>query len=133
MTTYLSTNTDIALVNALTQSINLYLPQTISGKNIYIKDAAGTSQKSTITVLTQGSDSFEDGSVRQVLNQPYGSYILSYSTNKWFTTGGTYFNTLNVSSVLTQTISSISISTASVDDLSTRPRRWPCSIRWRGP
>ena len=113
-TTYFSTNTDIGLVNALNQSVNIYLPQTISGKNIYIKDAAGTSQKSTITIFTQGSDSFEDGSVKQVLNQPYGSYILSYSTNKWFTTGGTFYNTMNVSTIVSGFISTNSISSTSL-------------------
>lgn len=113
-TTYLSTNTDIGLINALTQSVNVYLPQTISGKNIYIKDAAGTSQKSTITIFTQGSDTFEDGSVTQLLNQPYGSYELSYSTNKWFITGGTFYNTMNVSTIVSGFISTPTISTASL-------------------
>ena len=110
---YFSTNTDLGLVNALNQSLNLYLPLNApNGKSLFIKDANGNSFKSTITVLTQGSDTFEDGSVQQIINSPYESIQLAYTTtsNKWYITGGTMFNTMNVSTLRTQAISSINIS-----------------------
>ena len=76
--TYFSTNTDLGLVNALNQSLSLYLPLNApNGKSLYIKDAAGNSYKSTITVLTQGSDTFEDGSVQQLINSPFESLQLA--------------------------------------------------------
>lgn len=112
-TAYFSTNTDLGLVNALNQSLNLYLPLNApNGKSLFIKDANGNSFKSTITVLTQGSDTFEDGSVQQIINSPYESIQLAYTTtsNKWYITGGTMFNTMNVSTVRSQAISTINIS-----------------------
>ena len=110
---YFSTNTDLGLVNALNQSLSLYLPLNApNGKSLFIKDAAGNSFRSTITVLTQGSDTFEDSSVQQIINTPYESIQLAYTTttNKWFITGGTMFNTMNVSTIRTQAISTINIS-----------------------
>jgi len=118
---YFSTNTDLGLVNALNQSLNLYLPLNApNGKNIFIKDANGNSFRSTITVLTQGSDTFEDGSVQQLINTPYESMQLSYNATKWYITGGTMYNTMNVSSVRTNliTVNSISSSYLTVSSLS---------------
>ena len=53
-TAYFSTNTELGLVNALNQNLTLYLPQNApTGKSIFIKDAAGNSLVSTITVRPQ--------------------------------------------------------------------------------
>ena len=125
---YFSTNTDLGLVNALNQSLNLYLPLNApNGKSLFIKDANGNSFKSTITLLTQGSDTFEDGSLQQIINSPYESIQLAYTTtsNKWYITGGTMFNTMNVSTLRTQAISTINISslTASFSTLNTVDQR----------
>ena len=110
-TTWFSTNTDLGLVNALTQSLTLYLPlNSPQGKNIFVKDATGNSFRSTISVRTQGVDTFEDGSLIQTLNSAYESIQLNYSANKWYITGGTMFNTMSVSTIRTQAISTISIS-----------------------
>ena len=115
-TANIATNTELALVTTLTQSLTLNLPNNApTGKSLYIKDAAGTSVNSTITILTQGSDTFEDGSVKQILNQSYGSYQLTYNPTKWYITGGTFYNTINISSVTTQ----ILISTNTISSLYT--------------
>jgi len=130
---YFSTNTDLGLVNALNQSLNLYLPLNApNGKSLFIKDATGNSFKSTITVLTQGSDTFEDGSIQQFINTPYESIQLAYTTtsNKWYITGGTMFNTLNISTLRSQAISTVSISslTASFSTLRTVDQRLQSTV-----
>ena len=124
-TTYFSTNTELGLVNALTQSLTVFLPQApINGKSIFIKDAAGNANNSTITIQTQGSDTFEiDSSTKQVINQPFGSYQLTYSSGlaKWYITGGTFFNTMTISSITTNVLSnttSISSSYVTLSSLS---------------
>ena len=130
---YFSTNTDLGLVNALNQSLSLYLPLNApNGKSLFIKDAAGNSFRSTITVLTQGSDTFEDSSVQQIINTPYESIQLAYTTttNKWFITGGTMFNTMNVSTIRTQAISTINISslTTTFSSLTTVDQRLQSTV-----
>ena len=124
-TTYFSTNTELGLVNALTQSLTVFLPQNSpNGKNIFIKDAAGNANKSTITIQTQGSDTFEIyATTKQVINQPFGSYQFTYNSApaKWYITGGTFFNTMNISSVTTNILSNttnISSSYISLSSLS---------------
>jgi hypothetical protein len=75
-TAYFSRNTDLGLVSALNQSLNLYLPLNApNGKSLFIKDATGNSFKSTISVLTQGADTFEDGSVQQLINTPVQIFL----------------------------------------------------------
>ena len=112
-TTYFSTNTELGLINALTQSLTVYLPQNApTGKNIFIKDAAGNSLFSTVTIQAQGSDTFEDGSTKQLLNSAYESMQLTYNPTKWYITGGTMFNTMNISSVITKNLNAINISTS---------------------
>jgi hypothetical protein len=108
---YFSTNTELGLINALTQSLTVYLPQnSVQGKSLFIKDAAGTSLFSTITVQTQGSDTFEDGSTKQFLNSAYESMQLVYNAQKWYITGGTMFNTMTISTLRTQAVSTNTIS-----------------------
>jgi len=112
-TAYFSTNTELGLINALTQSLTVFLPSNaIQGKSMFLKDAAGTSLFSTITIATQGSDIFEDGSIRQYLNSPYESMQLAYNPPKWYITGGTMFNTMNISSVTTNILTTNNISSS---------------------
>ena len=120
-TAYFSTNTELGLVNALTQSLTVYLPQNSpTGKNLFIKDAAGNSLFSTVTIQAQGSDTFEDGSTKQLLNSAYESMQLTYNPTKWYITGGTMFNTMNISSVITNNLNATNISSsyATVSSLS---------------
>ena len=113
-TSYFSTNTELGLINAITQSLSIYLPLTpVNGKNLFIKDAIGNSQFSTITILTQGSDTFEDNSTQQIMNTAFKSMQLTYNSNKWYITGGNMYNTMNVSTFKSQQISSINVSTVS--------------------
>ena len=113
-TANIAINTELALVTSLTQSLTLNLPNNSpTGKNLFIKDAAGNSSVYTITIQTQGSDTFEDGSTKQLLNQSFGSYQLTYNPTKWYITGGTFYNSMNISSVTTKKlISTITISTS---------------------
>lgn len=113
-TAYFSTNTELGLVSTLTQSLILNLPNNPqTGKILFIKDAGGSSVNSTITIQAQGSDTFEDGSTKQLLNQSFGSYQLTYNPTKWYLTGGTFYNSMNISSVTTQKlISTTTISTS---------------------
>ena len=123
-TAYFSTNTELGLVNALNQSLTLYLPQTpLTGKSIFIKDAAGNSLVSTITVRPQGTDIFEDGSVFQTLNSAYESLQLVYNSGKWYINGGTMFNTVRTSTlqalnVFTSNLSSLNTSVSTLADSS---------------
>jgi len=126
-TTWISTNTELGLINALTQSLTVYLPNDApQGKNLFVKDAAGNSVQSTITLTTQGLDTFENGSLIQTLNSAYESIQLNYNTNKWYITGGTMFNTMSVSTLQAQTIRAtnlsslnISVSSFQISDLPT--------------
>ena len=120
-TAYFSTNTELGLVNALTQSLTIFLPLNApNGKNLFIKDAAGNSLFSTVTIQAQGSDTFEDGSTKQLLNSAYESMQLTYNPTKWYITGGTMFNTMNISSVITNNLNATNISSsyATVSSLS---------------
>ena len=114
-TAYFSTNTELGLVNALTQSLTLYLPNNSpTGKSIFIKDAAGNSLVSTITVRPQGTDTFEDGSIFQTLNSAYESLQLVYNSGKWYINGGTMFNT-----VRTSTLQALNVFTSNLSSLNT--------------
>ena len=112
---YFSTNTELGLINALTQSLTVFLPQNAPiGKNIFIKDAAGNSLRSTITVQTQGSDTFEDGSTQQFLNSAYESMQLTYNPSKWYVTGGTMYNTMKVSTLQGLQVQTSNLSTQNI-------------------
>jgi hypothetical protein len=126
-TAWFSTNTELGLINALNESLTLYLPNDApQGKNLFVKDAAGNSPQSTITLTTQGLDTFENGSLIQTINSAYESIQLNYNTNKWYITGGTMFNTMRVSTLQAQTIRAtnlsslnISVSSFQISDLPT--------------
>lgn len=114
-TAWISTNTELALINALTQSVTLYLPQApANGQSLFIKDATGNSTNSTITVVTQGSDTYENGSVLQTLNSAYESLQLVYNSNIWYVNGGNMYNTFTVSSLTANIIQSSNLSSANI-------------------
>lgn len=114
-TAFISTNTELSLVNTITQNLTLYLPQDPpNGKSLYVKDAGGNSQNSTITLRTQGTNIFEDGSVFQTLNSAYESMQYNYNSNIWYFTGGTMLNTLRVSSIQAQTSQLSNLSSANL-------------------
>ena len=114
-TAYISTNTEISLVNTLNQSLTLFLPDALpNGRNLFIKDAAGNCGNSTITLRVQGSDVFEDGSVFQTLNTAYESMQYMYNSNIWYFNGGTMLNTYRVSTINALTTRSINLSSATI-------------------
>ena len=115
-TAYISTNTELSLVNTISQNLTLFLPQNpLNGRNLFVKDAAGNSFRSTITISTLGTNTFENGSVLQTLNSAYESMQLTYNSNIWYFTGGTMFNTLRVSSLQAQTTQTSNLSTLNVN------------------
>ena len=111
-TAWISTNTELSLVNTISQNLTLFLPQNpLNGRNLFVKDAAGNSFQSTITLSTLGTDTFENGSVLQTLNSAYESIQLTYNSSKWYFTGGMMFNTLRVSTLQAQTTQTSNLST----------------------
>ena len=114
-TAWISTNTELSLVNTITQNLTLFLPQAPpNGKSLFVKDAAGNSQNSTILLRTQGSDSFEDGSLFQTLNSAYESMQYVYNSNVWYFNGGMMLNTYRVSTLNAQTTQVRNISTGTI-------------------
>ena len=114
-TAYISTNTELSLVNTISQNLTLFLPQNpLNGRNLFVKDAAGNSFRSTITISTLGTNTFENGSVLQTLNSAYESMQLTYNSNIWYFTGGTMFNTLRISTLQAQTTQTSNLSTLNV-------------------
>ena len=114
-TAYISTNTEISLVNTLNQSLTLFLPSnTPNGRNLFVKDAAGNCGNSTIVLRVQGSDIFEDGSVFQTLNSAYESMQYMYNSNIWYFNGGTMLNTYRVSTLNTLTTQAQNLSTGTI-------------------
>lgn len=111
-TAYISTNTELSLVNTISQNLTLFLPQNpINGRNLFVKDAAGNSFRSTITLSTLGTNTFENGSVLQTLNSAYESMQLTYNSNVWYFTGGMMFNTLRASTLQALTFQTSNLST----------------------
>jgi hypothetical protein len=111
-TAYISTNTELSLVNTISQNLTLFLPQNpINGRNLFVKDAAGNSFRSSITLSTLGTDTFEDNSVLQTLNSAYESMQLTYNSNVWYFTGGMMFNTLRASTLQALTVQTSNLST----------------------
>jgi hypothetical protein len=114
-TAYISTNTEISLVNTINQSLTLFLPQAPpNGRNLFVKDAAGNCGNSSIVLRVQGSDVFEDGSLFQTLNSAYESMQYIYNSNIWYFNGGTMLNTYRVSTINALTTRAINVSSATI-------------------
>jgi len=124
---FISTNTELALVSALNQSLTLCLPSNPPpGKSLFIKDATGNSVLSTIIVSTANSYLYEDSSFIQTINSAYESMQLVFNSNTWYINGGTMFNTYRTSTlqgqnVITSNLSSgtVSISSFQISDART--------------
>ena len=101
---FVSTSTEIALIDARSNSGAITLPLTtqIPGRIITFKDTYGAGLYSTITLFTQGNDFFEDGTNQRTIANPYGNLTcFAGSTSRWYVTGGTSQNafTTNVLTV----------------------------------
>lgn len=103
---FVSTFTEFAMMDTRTTSGALVLPLTtdIPGRIINIKDTYGAFTRSSLTVYTQGGETFEDGTNFRVLNCAYDHMqVYTASTSRWYITGGTYqnFDTANVAIIST--------------------------------
>jgi hypothetical protein len=115
-TAYISSATDLALVNTTARPGVLMMPETNDqlGRILTFKDVAGTFARSTITFSTLLGDTFEDGSIRQTYSDTYGAYSFVADTNKWFLVGGPRMNSATISTLTTQTLNVQAISTQQV-------------------
>ncbi len=110
---YLSTTTGLVLIDSRNQSGTITLPEasTVEGRMIYFKDEFGAFNLSTVTLVTDGANVFEDGSTSFQIGQQHGFTSLVASSNTWYRLDGTsntnrtigqlYASTLTASSIIT--------------------------------
>ena len=108
-------NTELALINTTSNAgtINLPLASSIPGRVINFKDSIGKFGTNTLTLTTNASDTFEDGSTSKILKESNGIIQIIASGNKWYVLTGTQQNTINTSSLNAQNINVLSISSSS--------------------
>jgi hypothetical protein len=108
----LNYNTELALINTITNSGTITLPSatTVPGRVISFKDSVGNFNNKSLTLICDGSDTFEDGTVTKVLYESFGSIQVVASGTKWFILSGVKQNAMTISSLITSTISTYSIS-----------------------
>ena len=112
----LNLNTELFLANTTNNpgTINLPSASSIPGRVINFKDPNGTFGTNTLTLICNGSDTFEDGSSTKILKEKGGIIQIVASGSTWFILTGTQLNSVNVSTFVAQSISTINISTASL-------------------
>ena len=112
----LNTNTELFLANTTNNSgtINLPAASSIPGRVINFKDSNTTFGTNGFTLVCNGSDTFEDGSSTKILKEKGGIIQIVASGSKWYILTGTQLNSVNVSTFVAQSISTINISTASL-------------------
>ena len=111
MSAFFSTFTEIGLVDTRLNSGTIVLPKTteIPYRVITLKDIYGKFATNTLTLTTQAGETFEDGTTSKIIKND-GAFISLYAgtaMGKWFTMGGTQ--------ILSQTISSLTVSTITGD------------------
>ena len=113
----LKTNTELFLANTTNNSgtINLPVASSIPGRVVEFKDSNGTFNSKNLTLVCNGSDTFEDSSSTKVMNTNRGNIQLVASGSKWYILNGTQVNTFQVSSLTTIGISSFLTNTSSIN------------------
>jgi hypothetical protein len=101
-------NAEVLLVNTATNAGTVTMPLTseVSYRLLTIKDVTGTFSQRNLTISTQGSDTFEDGSTTLVINTP-AAFLTFYavsSSSKWVLVGGTNQYSQFISSLTVNTI-----------------------------
>ena len=111
----MSTATSVALMDVRNAPYVLTLPKTadIPYRVLTVKDVYGkASFLSTITVLTQSPDVFEDGTTSKVLKNPNEiTQFLAGQPGKWYTIGGTSLNAVSYNTLSSGIITAYTIST----------------------
>ena len=108
MSASINISTDVVLADTRTRPGTITLPYTtdIPYRTFTIKDAYGTFGVNSLTVTTQGTDRFEDGTNTKVFTNNF-SYISLYGNTaigKWQLLGSTQLTSINASSITTSTI-----------------------------
>ena len=111
----MSTATSVALMDVRRAPYVLTLPKTtdIPYRVLTMKDVYGkASFLSTITVLTQSPDVFEDGTTSKVFTNPNEiTQLLAGQPGYWYTIGGTSLNAVSYKTVSTGILNAYTIST----------------------
>ena len=102
----LSTATNLVFLNSAIRpgTITLPLTTTIPGRTLTLKDTTGAAAASTITVVTSGSDTFEDGTTSKTITTAFGTLAVTGNGGKWYTTATSQPTSLTVSTLSTQTL-----------------------------
>ena len=106
MAAFVSTFTDIGLINTTTNAGTITLPLTsdIPYRQVIFKDAFGTLSNKPLTLSTQSGDTFEDGRTTRVLRDSFGFQTLYGYNGKWYFLGGTTQNAVTVSTISVSSI-----------------------------
>ena len=114
MASFVSTFTDVGLVNTATNAGTITLPPTtqIPFRQLIFKDSYGNTSNRPLRLSTQLGDTFEDGTTVRVLKDSFGFQTLYAYNNVWYFLGGTNqnavtFSTLTVSSINSATPGSL--------------------------
>lgn len=117
-TAFISTSTELTLLNTTTRAGVIILPSTtiIPGRILTFKDTLGTFGVNSITFSTAGvGQTLENNAIRVTYNDPFGAYtFVSGYDNKWYTIGGSRMFSANISSITSLTFTSLNISTTNI-------------------
>jgi hypothetical protein len=116
-TAYISTSTELTLLNTTTRSGVIIMPSTnIPGRILTFKDTRGTFNTNPITFTTPtASQLFETSNISVTYNDPFGAYsFITGWDNKWYTIGGSRMNMAFISTINTINVNSINISSANI-------------------
>ena len=102
----LSTTTNLVFLNSAIRpgTITLPLTTTIPGRTLTLKDVTGAAAASTITIVTSGSDTFEDGTTSKTITTAFGTLAVTGNAGKWYTTATSEPTALTVSTLSTATL-----------------------------
>ena len=122
MSVSLSTFTEVALVNTTSASGIIVVPpaNSIPYRVVVFKDRLGTFQTNSLTLSTQGGNTFEDGTTTKIVNTRFG-FISLYSdgVSKWHTLNGSQLVSMNISSLIVSTIQGNGSQLTNVNAIST--------------
>lgn len=102
----LSTATNLVFLDSAARpgTITLPLTTTIPGRTLTLKDVTGAAAASTITIVTSGSDTFEDGTTTKTITTAFGTLAVTGNAGKWYTTATSQPTALTVSTLSTTTL-----------------------------
>lgn len=118
MSAAFSTSTEVGMLDARTSlgSVTLPLTTDIPSRMITLKDVFGTAANSTITIKTQGSDLFEDGTTSKTMAANYDFMTLhAGSTNRWYIHATSLPPTMTMGSTITRFLSASNATISSIN------------------